>query len=308
LDWLRPVGSAAAALLACGLVPGTGLGIVATLAAPLIIVLGVGLLDTVRGGLPGPAVLAGVTLIGLVAAAPAVGQSSWRSPPAGGSLSDWVATHLDASRVVYTDDLTGAQLVRDGFPASRLRSISQPAPTDAIMVLVDRSGSPGPASRTGSVLLARFVDGPGRAVAEVRLPSGVGLDHALRADQADRARFGSALAANPSVSWSPYAAASLRAGRVDPRLMTVLAGLATTHRMTVDDLPAVEAEPPDAPRRTAVITSFDGVAGSNPATTLALGRWTDRQLPPYRPLVEASTGQPIRLSFPAPTPLGLLSD
>ena len=309
LDWLRPVCTAAAALLACGLVPGTGLAAVATLVVPLIIVLGLGALDTVRGELPGPAVLAVVTLLGLIAAAPAVGlQSGWRSPTAAGSLSGWIATQLDAGRVVYTDDLTGAQLVRDGFPAGRLRSISDPVPPDAVIVLADHSSSPALELGTGSVPLARFVDGPGHAVAEVRLAGGVGLGEALRADQADRARFGSALASNPSVSWAPEAAASLRAGRVDPRLMTVLAGLAATHRLTVGDLPAVDVEPSDAPRRTAVITSYDGVATSDPGTTLALEHWLERQPAPYDPLVEAAAGQPVRVSFPAPTPLGLLSD
>ena len=128
----------------------------------------------------------------------------------------------------------------------------------------------------------------------------------LQAEQDDRARFGAALAANGAVNWTPEALAALRAGRVDPRLMTLLAGLTAAHRFSVSELPAAAGEPPDAPRRTAVITEFDSSSTEDPADVPALRQWLERQLPPYDPRVTAQAGQPIRVGFPAPTPLGLI--
>ena len=51
------------------------------------------------------------------------------------------------------------------------------------------------------------------------------------AEQAARARFGAALARNPSLELQPEAAAALQAGLVDPRLVLVLADLASPRRL-----------------------------------------------------------------------------
>ncbi len=302
-DWLRPVCTAVAALLACGLLPGAGLATAATLAAPVIVLLGIAVLDTIRVETPG---LALVAAVGLLAASPAIGFPSGGHSGAWTSLSDWMVRELEPGRVVLADELTGAQLVRDGIPASRLRSLSDPSPpAGAIVVLVDRPGEPAADVGLGSPPLARFADGPGHADSEVRLAEVEPLG-ALQAELDDRTRFGAALAANDAMRWTPEAVAALRAGRVDPRLMTVLAGLTAAHRITVSQLPTAAGEPPDAPRRTAVITEFDGASTADPANAPALRQWLERQLPPYDPLVTAQAGQPLRVGFPAPTPFGLI--
>ncbi len=308
LDWLRPVCSAAGALLACGLIPGAGLGTVATLALPVVAVLVVALVDTIPDVLPGPALVGVVCVFGLFAAASTVGVTLG-SPrtEAGGSLSSWIAGQLDPAQVVRVDELTAAELVRDGIAADRLRSIADPeAPADAVVVLSERRGAAPSDAGSRSELLARFETGPGRAPAVVYLPGGAQTADVVRDELADRARFGTSLASNPKVSTPPEVVAALRAGDVDPRLMTVIAALTAAHTITVAELLTVAGEPPGSALRTAVITTFDDRSTSDPATAEALGQWLARQLPPYTPTLTPRAGEPIRVSFPAPSPLGLL--
>lgn len=175
----------------------------------------------------------------------------------------------------------------------------------------ERPGTPLPATGADSggdaAVLARFDVGPGNARTEVRLPDRARPAGALRADAADRARFGAALADNSALRMSPDAAEVLKAGGVDARLMTVLAALTAAHRITVREFVAVDVEPAQAPRRTALITAFDGAPTTDPATARIVEAWLARQLRPYTPALTHRPGDPLRVSYPAPSPLGLLS-
>ena len=82
----------------------------------------------------------------------------------------------------------------------------------------------------------------------------------VAAEQAGRARFGSALARNPSLDLQPAAAAALEAGIVDPRVVLVLADLASPRRLAIADFPVAPFEPPYALRRRVLLTSVDGHA------------------------------------------------
>jgi len=151
--------------------------------------------------------------------------------------------------------------------------------------------------------------GPGDVPAEVRRPV-VDPDAAARAaelDAADRARVGRLLAANDALALSPVADRQLREGSVDARLIIVLAGLASVHRLEVAEFPAVPVEPADVPRRIVRITAVDARAVTDPPVTTLTRQWLQAQLPPYRPLAIERSGDSLLIRYAAPTPLGLLA-
>jgi hypothetical protein len=105
------------------------------------------------------------------------------------------------------------------------------------------------------------------------------------AEQLDtRRRLGTALLANPTNSFPPAAADLLTAGRVDPRLLTLLAGIGAQYGAGVESLPAVPGEPADTPVRQAVVSTVGGTAlATDPAATDRLRGWLGAQKEPYVP-------------------------
>ena len=102
------------------------------------------------------------------------------------------------------------------------------------------------------------------------------------AEQAARARFGAALARNPSLELQPAAAAALQAGLVDPRVVLVLADLASPRRLAVDDFPVEPLEPPYALRRHVLLSAVDGLPASGDPQPL-LRTWFAGQQSPFVP-------------------------
>ncbi len=89
-------------------------------------------------------------------------------------------------------------------------------------------------------------------------------------DEAVEARVaaGSALATNPAIDTSPAADEKLRRGRVDERVLAVLATLATDYQLAIAGFPAIPGEHDTAlPARRVDLASIDGraVAGDDPA-------------------------------------------
>jgi hypothetical protein len=100
-----------------------------------------------------------------------------------------------------------------------------------------------------------------------------------------RRQLGAALVANPTSSFPAADAALLTEGRVDPRLLTLLAGIgARNSGVGVAALPPVPGEPDDAPVRRAVITTLGGTAlADDPAATERFRGWLGAQKEPYVP-------------------------
>ncbi len=132
-----------------------------------------------------------------------------------------------------------------------------------------------------------------------------GAAESVAAESARRTRLGSALADNPSLQLSPAAAAALRAGEVDPRLILVLTGMSTAHRVAVDDFPTVELDSPALPRRQALLTLLDGNA---PASSELLRNWLTAQQPPFVPSAIRPVGSALLVGYPAPPLSGLLPE
>ena len=262
VDWLRPAFSAAALLLVVGLVPGPSRTTAALLVAPVLAMTVALLADRLAERNLGrvPAVL-GATALLMLTVAPAPYVLSNRPPPAGGTdgLISWLTTEPVAGTDIQADDLDRAELLAAGVPAARLRSANEPVEPGSLRLISQRPAShrsifQGP---TGSAAAPGPVGGPGRtAVAAIERGTGGapgsicrtdGGAEAVTAESASRTRLGAALAENPALRLTPAAAAELRAGQVDPRLMLVLAAMTTAHQISVDDFPAAAWTRPTCP-------------------------------------------------------------
>ena len=118
-----------------------------------------------------------------------------------------------------------------------------------------------------------------------------------------RARLGSALTTNTALKLDPDAASLLRDGNVDPRLMLTLAALTSAHGVGVAEFRAVPLDAPDALGRVVVLSAFDGAA---PASSALLKTWLAGQRRRSRTATSPRTGPIFVLTYPVPSPTGLL--
>ena len=199
----------------------------------------------------------------------------------GAQLVEWLAAQVPDEVVVTADPQLTAQLVHAGADPDRL----QPA-----------TGTPVPASTTPAAPVLRVTSGPvpagGAPVARFGADAAAGGMTVTdpdpvtpTAEQLDaRRRLGAALLANPTNSFPPAAADVLTEGRVDPRLLSLLAGIGAQYGVGVESLPAVPGEPADAPVRQAVIATVGGTSlATDPAAVDRLRGWLGAQKEPYVP-------------------------
>ncbi|GAB7193708.1 hypothetical protein NUM3379_44180 [Kineococcus sp. NUM-3379] len=224
----------------------------------------------------------------------------------------WVGAEVPRGERVGTDGALGLDLLLHG----RARADVVPAGAAAgagswewllstRAVREEAGRSPALASAlAGSDAVAVFGSGGGRvevrrapeataspAPAGTAAPAAPAAPAGGEATEAARAQAGAALTRNPALGASPEAAAVLRSGRADPRLLVLLAALAQRHDLEVVDLPAVVGE--DAAgrlRRTVQVARVDGaaVAAGEPGTA-ALLEFTRAQRAPYAPSVAELT-------------------
>jgi hypothetical protein len=240
---------------------------------------------------------------------------------ASGQARDWVLTNLPGRPRLAVDDPVWFALVRAGYPADKLAAVGRIGPSGATQAAgwtgvefvacraaaLDGDGtSVNPVVReawTHTVPVARF--GAGADLVEVRRVVPGDTDPALSMAAASaRTQAGTAVLANANLTFSPEAAAMLRRGGVDGRMITLLAAIATDHPLTVPDFPVVAGEDPGAPRRLVTLSSVDGrpVPPGSPVIGL-LEQWMSAQQPPYRPAAVTSViaaGAPaLQVSFDA---------
>jgi hypothetical protein len=99
-----------------------------------------------------------------------------------------------------------------------------------------------------------------------------------------RRHLAAALLANPTTEVSPADAGVLAAGQVDPRLLSLLAGIGARYGLGVQRLPVVPGEPGDALVRQAVLGSIGGrPLAEDPAALDLLRSWLAAQREPYAP-------------------------
>ena len=309
---LRPALTPLLLLLAVSAVPGASRSAALLLALPFLAVTFAVLAEPVAESVPEqrrPAVaalpltaLALALVVGLLTAVNA-------RPARPVSLAAWATSELGPDAVVRADPLDRAELVAGGVPAERLRDLDGPGRAGDLVMVTDRptNGAVGrvvpqcvPITTLASV--PRGAGGSPTAVCSATpIPPAT-----VAAEQAGRARFGGALARNPALDLQPAAAAALEAGIVDPRLVLVLADLASPRRLAIADFPVASFEPPYALRRRVLLTAVDGMPASGDPQPL-LRTWLSSQQAPFVPSSVEARGPALLIAYPAPTPTGLLT-
>jgi hypothetical protein len=246
--------------------------------------------------------LALATVVGLLAVV-----NTAPTPPTG--LAGWVSSEIDPNVVLRADPLDRAELSASGIAAERLRDLGEPGRPGDLMVVTDRPAT-GAADEAAPrcvaiATLAVVPRGAGGAPTSVCPAAPLAPETAV-AEQAARARFGAALARNPSLELQPEAAAVLQAGLVDPRLVLVLADLASPRRLAVEDFPVEPLEPPYALRRHVLLGAVDGLPASGDPQSL-IRTWFAGQQRPFVPNSIEVQGEALLIGYPAPTPTGLIA-
>ncbi|MGY1842177.1 hypothetical protein [Modestobacter sp. SYSU DS0875] len=298
LPRLRGAGAALLAGTLLGVVPpGHRLPTLLTclpLAALLTAVLLTGLADRLHTARPAlgrtvrPAAAGALALLLLAALAGAfAAPRDDLGAPAHAQLADWAREQLPDDAVLAADPRLAAELVHAGIDADRLVPAGGPVaaatggPPLRLQVITgdDPAGDARP--------LARFPAAPA--------PDDTAPDHATVTvadpDPADptpqqlaaRRELGEALLASPATTAPPAAAELLRSGAVDPRVLTLLAGLAARFGVELAGLPPVPGELPGVPVHQALLGSVGGEPLPDAAAADRLRAWLEAQRAPYRP-------------------------
>jgi len=193
-------------------------------------------------------------------------------------LVDWLDGQLPDDAVVTADPALTAQLVHAGAAPGRVLAgtdVPVPASTGPTAPVLQITSGPPPA---GGTPVARFGGDGGLTVTDPRAvtptPEQLGT----------RRQLGAALLANPTNDVPAVDAGLLTEGRVDPRLLTLLAGIGAQYGVGIGALPAVAGEPADDPVRQAVVAAVGGTPlATDPAATERLRGWLGAQREPYVP-------------------------
>jgi multisubunit Na+/H+ antiporter MnhG subunit len=312
LPRFRAAGTALGATVAVAVAPPSGRLPALLLCLPLAALLAGALLAAVAAGaarplpnrpraLVGAGPVAVLLLLGLGSAASAElagGGHSDFGAAATAHLADWMDAQLPADAAVTASPRLTAELLHAGADPTRLRRGDAPAPaaTGATApVLRVTAGAPG----AGTRVVARFGE---LAVVEAHpvLPP----EAAVTA----RRDLAAALLANPTTQVPTADADLLAAGQVDPRLLSLLAGMAARLGIGLHALPAVPGEPAGALRRQAVVHSIGGrPVADDPAAAQQLRTYLAAQRDPYAPdrATEADGGLLLGYDL-VPDPDGLL--
>ncbi len=251
--------------------------------------------------------LAGVALAVTVAVSWGVGYPALRPTiDRAGPLAaarEWLRTNASGSRLLV-DDAAWAELANAGWPTGMLAAPAACAVTcPAAEWAVFGAGETGLRQRypaldaafAGAGTTAVFGDGDARVtVWRLGLPP---ADPAAPPEAPARAHAGEALTASARITLTPEAAAVLRGGGADPRLIATIAALAAVQPVRVAAFPEVAGE--DAagqPRRRVLLTG-----GEDGVTAFYTGQ---RDL--FRPASVIRTADGVLVTYPLFAPPGLL--
>jgi hypothetical protein len=221
----------------------------------------------------------------------------------------WVRTQLAPGTHISCDPAMCQALMSRGIEAGDLYALKpgMTNPLDSAVIVATPLLQSQIGSKLTSVyapgLLARFGSGKQQIQVRAIAPHGVPEYMSLvKSDVGARKMSGSELAGSPAIVSSATARKELAAGEVDSRLMTVIAGLAGTHRV---DIVAFGESGPDtaiAPFRSAELVQ---------ANMREMRRTVSQMPSPFRVAHMASvrlrSGRLVlRVDFAAPSPFGLL--
>ena len=311
--WARPLALGCVPLLVMALVPGGDQVPALLIAVPIIaVLLGVVIEEALTGWRrPGPVVVRG--LAATLAAAAAFGllvlpasATDTVEGSAPSELAGWLAGNLAIETTVQVEPLLWVELVRAGVPATRLQrtdDVDSDLPPAALLAERSEENAELP-------LIASFGEGPLAIDVRQRVNVVVLLVAAQAAEREASQEFGSNLAGNPNLSIDDAVRQDLGSGRVDSRLLTVLATAAAEFTFTIEAFPRTNGGDEVGTLRTVRIGD---VAILNPATAtdepeaLRLRDFFRYQLLPYRPLSQGFDAGVLVVVYSAPSPVGLLS-
>lgn len=189
-------------------------------------------------------------------------------------LVSWAQAQLPDDAVLTASSRVTAELVHAGADPDQLRTGADAsgaaAPTGGPVRRVTEGAPP-----AGSRVVARF----GELIVVDPRPT-----EPTPEQVAARRNLAAALVANPTIEVPPADAEVLAAGQVDPRLLTLLAGIGAQYGFGLQSLPAVPGEPADALVRQAVLGSVGARSlADDPAAIQWLHAWLDAQREPYAP-------------------------
>jgi hypothetical protein len=278
-----------------------------------------------------PLVLGGTAmLVSVAAAAPIMagtgnretGATRSASVPASGSASAaasrsqaaaWVVQQVSPDVTVLCDPGMCRLLQRDGFPIARLKPLPRGARGPVSSGVVVRSGvvvatpaiqnqfGPRLAAAYAPQVIASFGSGVAQVAVRTIAPDGAAAFRAqLATEMTALASAGRQLLGNKNIQAAPTARAELRAGRVDARLLAILALLSTQMPVQLASFSAAPGAGPGVPLREAEISVISPALRSAVLTLLAA------QQSPYRPAVtDGGSRSMITLRFDAPASLNL---
>lgn len=285
---LRALSTASAAWLACALWPGPARLTSLLLALPAIALLAGALVGRSERRLPlgaGAAVAVALTTAVVAAAWPA----ALHPVPTHDGLARWLITGLDPATPLQATALDRVELVSRGVAAARF--VSGTAGAGTVRVVTAGLVTAGGCEAGETVLLTVPGLGGDTALCQVGRPDAPGTSASKPRSTALSPGLGAALATNPALALSPSARTALIEGRVDTRLVMVLAGATAMHEMAVEAFPTRPGDAADAPLTSAVVVTGRADRG--------LAAYFTGQLPPYRPELSAQPGGRLILSFSA---------
>jgi hypothetical protein len=233
----------------------------------------------------------------------------------------WVARQVSRDAIVACDPAMCSALLARGIPSGNLLKlgVSSPDPLGSDVVVATAAVRSQFGGRLASVyapgILASFGSGSLRIDVRAIAPDGAAAyQTALTADLAARRVVGRELLGNPHLRVSAAARAALRAGQVDPRLLTTLATLAATTPATTGPVrvSAFGDSGPGAsqgmPLRSAQITV---PSRADRGRLQGMITFVRAQRPPFLParalITRGAGGSPVlSIGFSAPSPAGLL--
>jgi hypothetical protein len=252
-------------------------------------------------------------------------RASTASSPISGSLeaatatrataARWIAGQVSPSAIVACDPAMCAALQASGVGAGRLlalgTSASDPLGSDLVVA------TPALRSQFGArlagvyapVVIASF--GSGAARIDIRAVAADGTaayDSALTADRSARITAGEQLIGNHRIAMTAADRAVLRAGRVDPRLLAMLAALAAQQPLRIlafgDPSPGASSA---VPLRSVELAPA-GASALAAARLRTMLSFVQAQQQPFLPTRAALAGRSaLNVQYAAPSPLGLLS-
>jgi hypothetical protein len=237
-------------------------------------------------------------------------------PPAPPSASQrqaaaWTARQVSPGAVVACDPVMCGLLRQDGLPAARLKTLDagtrDPLGSSVVIATATVRTQFGASLATvyAPQVIAGFGAGGQRVEVRAIAPDGAAAYRAaLGAQHAELSAAGRDLLGNPTIRATPAARAALLAGRVDPRLLAILAVMSSQQNLRL------QAFGDASPGASSLVPLRSVQLAGSAADRSAIRAFLAAQQGAYRPAAVTSArdsgGQPVvTVRFGAPDPLSI---